>query len=214
MLTSTRSNWRTPQLKTAKERMDVIGAYRELGSFRADGAVTGTTHKTVRRIVESAEAGPPEHKVRGHNYEQVTEIVRARILRTKGRITAKRLLPEARAAGYEGSARNFRRLVSEEKELFRRDNHRGRRPGVWAPGEVLVIDWGPSPACMCSVPSRPGAVSASCAFPTTNVVRRPCASWPSVSRSCAGSPRSCSPTAWDVSRRPWSPTSLSRCPTT
>jgi len=129
-------------LKTAKERMDVIAAYRELGSFRAAAAVTGTTHKTVKRIVEAAEAGPPEHKACGHNYEQVTEIVRARVVRTQGRITAKRLLPEARAAGYDGSARNFRRLVSEEKERFRRGNHRGRRPGVWAPGEVLAIDWG------------------------------------------------------------------------
>jgi hypothetical protein len=72
--------------------MDVIAAYRELGSFRAAAAVTGTTHKTVR-IVESAEAGPSEHKARGHNYEMVTEIVRARILRTQGRITAKRLPP-------------------------------------------------------------------------------------------------------------------------
>jgi transposase len=122
--------------------MDVIAAYRELGSFRAAAAVTGTTHKTVKRIIESAEIGPPEHKARGHNYEQVAEIVRARLVRTDGRITAKRLLPEARAAGYEGSARNFRRLVAEEKGRFRQGNHRGRRPGVWAPGEVLVIDWG------------------------------------------------------------------------
>src|SRR5271165_5953714 len=122
--------------------MDVIAAYRELGSFRAAAAVTGTTHKTVRRIVESAGAGPAEHKARGHNYEQVTEIVRARILRTQGRITAKRLLPEARAAGYEGSARNFRRLVAGAKEDWRAGHHRGRRPAVWAPGDTLVIDWG------------------------------------------------------------------------
>jgi transposase len=51
-------------------------------------------------------------------------------------------LPAARAAGYEGSARNFRRLVSARKALWRRDNHRGRRPAVWSPGEYLVIDWG------------------------------------------------------------------------
>jgi hypothetical protein len=54
------------------------------------------------------------------------------------------LLPEVRVAGYSGSARNFRRLVADEKERFRRAHHRGRRPGVWAPGEVLVIDWGVS----------------------------------------------------------------------
>ena len=61
---------------------------------------------------------------------------------TKGRISAKRLLPGARAAGFEGSPRNFRRLVAGVKQEWRRDHHRGRRPAVWAPGEVLAIDWG------------------------------------------------------------------------
>jgi transposase len=65
-----------------------------------------------------------------------------RVEKSRGRITAKRLLPAARAAGYEGSARNLRRLVASRKALWRRDNHRGRRPAVWSPGEHLVIDWG------------------------------------------------------------------------
>ena len=43
-----------------------------------------------------------------------------------------------------GSARNFRRLVAEAKAAWRRGHHRGRRPGVWAPGDTLVIDWGAS----------------------------------------------------------------------
>ena len=59
-----------------------------------------------------------------------------------GRISAKRLLPQARSAGYAGSARNFRRLVAQTKAEWRRGQHRGRRPGVWAPGETLIIDWG------------------------------------------------------------------------
>jgi hypothetical protein len=46
-----------------------------------------------------------------------------------------------RCSGYEGSARNFRRLVADQKALWRKDNHRGRRPPVWAAGEYLVIDW-------------------------------------------------------------------------
>ena len=79
---------------------------------------------------------------RGHNYDAVIELVAERVEKTKGRITAKRLLPAARAAGYEGSARNFRRLVAARKALWRKDNHRGRRPAVWSPGEHLVIDWG------------------------------------------------------------------------
>ena len=68
-------------------------------------------------------------------------MVAERVEKSQGRISAKRLLPIARAAGYEGSARNFRRLVAEQKALWRKDNHRGRRPAVWSPGEYLVIDW-------------------------------------------------------------------------
>jgi transposase len=57
-------------------------------------------------------------------------------------MSAKRLLPLAVAAGYEGSGRNFRRLVATTKAEWRRTHHRGRRPAVWTPGEHLVIDWG------------------------------------------------------------------------
>jgi transposase len=69
-------------------------------------------------------------------------MVAERVAGTSGRISAKRLLPAAKAAGYEGSARNFRRLVAAAKQEWRRDHHRGRRPAVWTPGETLAIDWG------------------------------------------------------------------------
>jgi hypothetical protein len=69
-------------------------------------------------------------------------LVAGRVKASQGRISAKRLLSAARAAGYTGSDRNFRRLVAEQKQLWRRDHHRGRRPAVWSPGEYLVIDWG------------------------------------------------------------------------
>jgi transposase len=64
------------------------------------------------------------------------------VRKSQGRISAKRLLPAAQAAGYEGSARNFRRLVAEVKTVWRSGHHRGRRPAVWTPGDTLVIDWG------------------------------------------------------------------------
>lgn len=123
--------------------MDIISAYREVGTYRGAAELCGTTHKTVKRVVARAEAGGarPEPKPRTRNYEQVRELVAERIAKSKGRISAKRLLPIARAAGYEGSPRNFRRLVADQKALWRRDNHRGRRPAVWSPGEYLVIDW-------------------------------------------------------------------------
>jgi transposase len=123
--------------------MDIISAYREVGTYRGAAELCGTTHKTVKRVVDRAEAGgaAPERAARVCNYEQVRELVAERIAKSGGRISAKRLLPIAKTAGYDGSPRNFRRLVAEQKALWRKDNHRGRRPAVWSPGEYLVIDW-------------------------------------------------------------------------
>ncbi len=124
--------------------MDVIAAYREVGSYRGAAAICGTTHKTVKRIIEHHGAGNVvvEKTPRARNYAAVSDLVAKRVKATAGRISAKRLLPEARAAGYVGSGRNFRRLVAEAKIEWRHDNPRGRRPAVWAPGETLMIDWG------------------------------------------------------------------------
>lgn len=127
--------------------MDVIAAYETVGTYRAAAELCGTTHKTVRRIVEAHQAElageeQPERTGRGHNYDTVAELVAEKVRKTQGRISAKRLLPAARAAGYAGSPRNFRRLVADAKQGWRRDHHRGRRPGVWLPGETLIIDWG------------------------------------------------------------------------
>ena len=85
---------------------------------------------------------PATEEVVAHNYDDVAAIIAERVERTEGRISAKRLLPMVRAAGYTGSARNLRRAVAEAKAKWRMDHHRGRRPGVWAPGDMLVFDWG------------------------------------------------------------------------
>lgn len=127
--------------------MNILAAYQQVGSFRGAAAICGTTHKTVARVVAAHEAAstgatPPARKDRGHNYDPVAAVVAEKVAKTKGAISAKRLLPLARAEGYTGSARNFRRLVATAKTEWRRGQHRGRRPGVWAAGETLVIDWG------------------------------------------------------------------------
>jgi len=124
--------------------MSMINAYREVGSYRGAAVMCDCDPKTVKRAVERAVAGgdPPRRSERARNYDVVVDVVASRVAKTAGRISAKRLLPEARAAGYTGSARNFRRLVAKAKSDWRRTNHRGRRPAVWAPGETLVIDWG------------------------------------------------------------------------
>jgi transposase len=133
-------------LKSAKDRMDIISAYQQLGSYRAAADQCGTTHRTVKKAVDKFEADqagepPPPRAERVHNYDAVADLVTERVEKSAGRISAKRLLPIARAAGYDGSARNFRRLVNKAKVLWRNDHHRGRRPAVWSPGEYLVIDW-------------------------------------------------------------------------
>jgi transposase len=123
--------------------MDILSAYREVGTYRAAADICGTTPKTVKRaVLADAARAETDEEVVVHNYDDVRDVVAERVAKTHGRITAKRLLPVAVAAGYPGSDRNFRRLVAEEKKRWRQANHRGRRPGVWSPGDMLVIDWG------------------------------------------------------------------------
>ena len=97
----------------------------------------GTTHKTVKRVIERHEAGRPgcprpSGRPRRRNYDDVAALVAERVAASKGRISAKRLLPVARAAGYAGSARNFRRLVAAAKK----DVARGTPPRPPAGGVV------------------------------------------------------------------------------
>ena len=127
--------------------MNIIAAYQMVGTYRGAAEICGVTHKTVRRVIERAQAGEPAAAAppapRPRNFDEVTDLVYLRVDKSHGKISAKRLLPFARAAGYQGSARNFRRLVAEQKRRWRRNHHRGRRPAVWTPGEYLVIDWTP-----------------------------------------------------------------------
>jgi transposase len=126
--------------------MDMIAAYLDVGTYRGAAAICGTTHRTVKREISRRLAGgevaSAKKAERVKNTDIVAEVVARRVKRTQGRISAKRLLPEARAEGYTGSARNFRRLVAKTKSDWRAEHHRGRRPAVWSPGETLVIDWG------------------------------------------------------------------------
>lgn len=124
--------------------MDIVAAYQMVGTYRGAAEICGTSHKTVKRVIERAEAGQerPVRVPRPSNYEDVRSLVRDAVKAGRGRVSAKRLLPKARLAGYAGSDRNFRRLVAEEKKAYRREQGSSRRPAVWSPGEHLVIDWG------------------------------------------------------------------------
>ncbi len=124
--------------------MNIVDAYHETGCYRGAAAVCGVNHKTVRRVVERAAAGAFERRPappRERDTDVAAKLIEERVRKTDGRISAKRLLPAARAAGYAGSARNLRRAVAEAKAAWRR-RRRVYRPRIHQPGEHLVIDWG------------------------------------------------------------------------
>ena len=123
--------------------MDIVAAYEQVGTYRGAAALCGTTHKTVKRVIERRQAGEafeaPRRSI-SKNTDAVAAVIAEKVRSTDGRISAKRLLPAARAAGYTGSARNFRRAVAEAKRSWRR-RRRVYRPWQPTPGEHLVIDW-------------------------------------------------------------------------
>jgi len=134
-------------LLPARDQLNVINAYREVGTYRGAAQMCGVDHKTAKRIIEKntgQRAVVARRAVAPANYEIVRALVAAKVDKTLAKITAKRLMAEVRAAGYQGSDRNLRRLVREEKLAWRRARaaERQRRPAVWAPGEYLAIDWG------------------------------------------------------------------------
>ena len=136
---------------SARKNMDVVAAYQRVGTYRGAAAICGVDPKTVKRKVLAHEAGlledgRAERAPVAKNTDRVRDVVLAQVRESKGRISAKRSLPAARAAGYVGSARNFRRLVATVKRQVRAELGRHqRRPAVWAPGDTLVIDWGHLP---------------------------------------------------------------------
>ena len=123
--------------------MDIVTAFEQVGTYRGAAALCGTTHKTVKRVIDANRAGvsvSASRRAGPRNTDGVRAVIEEKIRATDGRISAKRLLPFAQAAGYEGSARNFRRAVAEAKVRWRRQR-RVFRPWTPTPGEHLVIDW-------------------------------------------------------------------------
>ena len=131
----------TPIVKSARHQLDILSAYRELGSYRAAAGLCGTTPKTVRRVVERRGRPPLERPPRPRATDPLGALLAGRVRATDGRISAKRLLPAARAAGYAGSARSLRRAVAVAKAAWRIER-RVYRPWQAVPGEHLAIDWG------------------------------------------------------------------------
>src|SRR5690242_21843020 len=123
--------------------MEIVNAYALLGSYRGAAALCGTTHKTVKRVLERrahGQVGRRARPVSEANTAVVGPLIQERVRQTDGRIGAKRLLPVAQAAGYSGSLRNLQRAVKAAREVWK-VQRRSYRPWVPVPGEYLVVDW-------------------------------------------------------------------------
>ncbi|TAN34668.1 hypothetical protein EPN29_01985 [bacterium] len=130
-------------MKTTRDQLNIIDAFHQLGSYRAAARLCNVTDKTVRRAVLRQEAGGPwvrRPRPTSRNTDAVVSVIWERVRRTDGRISAKRLMPAVRAAGYKGSARNLRREVAKVKAEWRQ-KRRIFRPWVPSPGQHLVADW-------------------------------------------------------------------------
>ena len=78
------------------------------------------------------------------NYDKVAELVAAKVAKTAGQISAKRLLPAASRPGMQGrtaTSGGWSPMRSGPGATVR-PSAGGRRPAIWSPGEVLAIDWG------------------------------------------------------------------------
>lgn len=128
-------------MKSARDQMDIVNAYAALGSYRGAAALCGTTHKTVKRVLERRAHGQVGRRpVRPLNTAGVADLLAERVRQTDGRISAKRLLPVAQAAGYCGSLRSLQRAVMGAKAAWKQ-TRRTYRPWVPTPGDHLVVDW-------------------------------------------------------------------------
>lgn len=99
-------------------------SYLELGSYRGAADLCGVDHKTVKRAVQRWRAGtvaqPRATPPGGHNADCVEDLIFDKVRKTRCRITAKRLLPQTRAAGYTGSPDDANASSTETFNLFLR----------------------------------------------------------------------------------------------
>ena len=50
-------------MKSPREHMEIVNAYELVGSYRRAAELCGTTHKTVKRIIERRDVGEARRRV-------------------------------------------------------------------------------------------------------------------------------------------------------
>src|SRR3546814_13338068 len=95
---------------TARKTMDVVAAFRDVGTYRGAAEICGVDPKTVKRKVLAHEAGELDaQRARRTSVRKHTDVSRAlvaqRVDATRAKITAKQLLVEGpdRKSGGQGT---------------------------------------------------------------------------------------------------------------
>lgn len=130
-------------IEVREGRMVIISASQQLGSYRAAAEECGTTHRTVKKVVDKFEADQagvpsPPRAERAHNYDSVAELVAERVEESHARISAKRLLPLARAGATRlphatsGGWSPMRRRCGATRITLAGVRRFGHRAGTWS----------------------------------------------------------------------------------
>ena len=151
-------------MKTARDQLDILTTYQELGSYRATAALCGTTHKTVRRVVERRAGPATERPARPQEHRPVRELIAAKV--ESHRRPHQRQAPAAALPG-----RGIHRLGAAAcagpwpRPRPTIDGIAARiGPGSPSPASTSSSTGALRRACRSSVPCWPGAAGASCGF--------------------------------------------------
>src|ERR1700736_4604932 len=75
-------------VKSSREQMEIVNAYELVGSYRGAAELCGTTHKTVKRIIERRDVGQGSRRVTATNTAGVQALIAERVRSSDGRISA------------------------------------------------------------------------------------------------------------------------------
>jgi len=127
-------------LLSARKQLDVITAYREVGTYRGAAEMCWLTHKTVERVLER-DLAVAQRVERRRNYESVRSLVAAKVEDTQGQ-------DQRPAAAASGQGRRLCRFGPQLSAAGRpgaghlpgggRRSAGLARPTEWSPGEHLV----------------------------------------------------------------------------
>ena len=124
--------------------MDIISAYREVGSYRGAAAISGTTAKTVKRVIarhESGGAGAGPGAA-GPQLRRGCRVGGRAGGEDQGQDQREAVVAGRPGGGLRGVGAQLSAAGRGAQGVVAQGQSRGRRPAVWSPGEHLVIDWG------------------------------------------------------------------------